>query len=194
MLRLDGNFSGRSDGLTGCGEKNDVPITPTGNVTNALSGDVYECDIYTSGFQGFIDAPRGYDFKFAGRAGVDSSGCGTGLILPIGWDAPLDPMQCQTDLDCFDSPYTNCYPNGGPGECAGADHHPELGAFVTRTRNDFLLFGYTLYGGVATTTLNYEYGYTCFGCDDYFEIGAPAYLVPFPKRSLDNCQIGKFAR
>jgi hypothetical protein len=144
-------------------KKNGVSITPTNNVTNTVAGDVYECEAYVTEFEGLIDLYNGYNVTIAGRTGVDSAatdGNGCGLVLPVGWDAPLDPIPCLTDLDCTEhAPYSICRAAESNGTCVATDHHPEQGAFATTNRPDFILTGYALIGGVGTQALDYGYGF-----------------------------------
>ncbi|MBI1826259.1 MAG: hypothetical protein HY287_00210 [Planctomycetes bacterium] len=133
-------------------KKNNVAITPTTEVIGA-AGNVFECEFYIAGWADSGYQARGYDFRVAGVTGA-----GDGDVLPVGWDAPITPQPCNTNLDCHDPAFQLCY---FMEFCFGTMHHPEQGAFVTMSRPDFILAGLgIIFGGVGTPTLDYIWGET----------------------------------
>jgi hypothetical protein len=113
---------------------NDVSITPT-TTPIVGAGDVVEVElILLPGFGAQLpDGIRGYEIVLAARRGVESGTCG--LVLPLGWDAPLDPQTCIEEAEC-EASYSCVF-----GWCRGADHNPCDGAWINQTLPDWLFFG-----------------------------------------------------
>jgi len=158
-------------------KKNNVAITPTTDIAlgNAAASDVFEVEIFIIGWPD-IDVARGYQVRIAGQAGSgDGETNGAAGILPVGWEAPVSPQVCHSNIECTTAPYSSCYFQGSAGICVAPSHSPEQGAFVTTNRSDFVLNGSTtIYGGVTTFNLNYIFGFT----NDAFD-GAPDFGVPY---------------
>lgn len=129
---------------------NDVNIPPT-TTPNVNPGDKVQAELILLPGYG-VDLPtgvRGAQIVIGGRAGVTSGG--NDRAVPLGWDAPLDLIQCTVQQDC---------PLGllcSAGQCRGDSHFPDLGGFVTTSRPDFLHFGEDALVFVGTTTLNYTF-------------------------------------
>lgn len=112
--------------------KNGIPITPTTSVS-VFPNDVVTAEIFISGwgnppFDGSTGLLAGYQLTLAGKAGALSSGyCqgigGNRLILPFGWDAPIEKDECP----CDNASYPICDAQFG---CVGPNHHPEWMAAI----------------------------------------------------------------
>ncbi len=86
--------------------RNGVPIPPTNNLT-VSPGDEVTAEMYVSGwsnppFDGGSGQLFTYQLTLYGINSVQSGSCG--LILPVGWDAPIERDQCP----CHDPRYPTC--------------------------------------------------------------------------------------
>jgi len=125
---------------------NGNPIVPTSNVT-AARGDVVEAEIWLSCWGLDLGLLRAYQAVLAGRIGATSGD--SGLVLPVGWDAPLDLTPCVSTPDC--PPGTSCT----AGTCSGPAHFPGLGVFIDTDRADYPLRDFDPLPVIGTTTLDY---------------------------------------
>lgn len=153
-------------------KKNNLAITPTNDIA-ATVGDIIEAEFYLSGWATELPyGVRGYDFVLAGRAGVTSGWLGQ--VLPVGWDAPPNNIYCGSSMDC-PTEYPLCQ-FSEPCKCIGPSHSPELGAFITHWRADFIFCCYlTVFGGRNLRTLDYAYGFTMQEADGIGDFGLPYY-------------------
>jgi IPTL-CTERM motif len=128
---------------------NGNPIVPTNNVTVAR-GDIVEAEIWLSCWGADVGLLRGYQAILEGHDAVVSGDAG--LVLPVGWDAPLQLIPCNSMPDC---PFgTTC----SAGQCKGPNHLPSLGAFIDMTRADYVLRDIDPLPIIGTTTLHYLIG------------------------------------
>jgi len=163
---------------------NNTAIPPT-NCVIAAPGDTITAEFYISGWGDELTLVRAYQMMVLGAQGAVSGS--RGKVLPVGWDAPVNPQACQTLSQCH-PPYPMCYFQGAGGICTGTAHHPELGAFIESNRPDYLLQGYTLLGGTRLLTLNYLYGMTTLESDGTFDDGNLYYAGTLKlKVSPDAC-------
>lgn len=132
---------------------NDVAVTPS-TVVPVNPGDTVEAElILLPGFG--TDLPEGvriYQVGIDGRLGATSGG--NDRVLPLSWDAPLDGLPCEEPADCpFE--FSSCVLT----KCVGDSHFPASGAFVDKTRSDYIFsFAKTVQTFVATPTLRYVLG------------------------------------
>lgn len=131
---------------------NGSPIEATG-VIAVSPGDTVEVEIHIWGFgKEFPEGIRWFSAGVLNRAGAVSGNNGT--ILPLGWDAPLDQLFCNTNeagvcpdgMACVES-----------GVCRGDDHFPAIGARVDPNRTDYLLFGFETIELTQVAELDYTY-------------------------------------
>jgi hypothetical protein len=150
-------------------KKNGVAITPTNDITVAAN-DTITAELRFSGWgHPNFDASGGntglvntYQVQVAGLMGVQSSGPGHGLVLPIGWDAPL----IRDIPPCNDPLYP--VPNQQYG-CVGLNFHPELMASIDWDRTDFLLAGFSMIIDVAVDSLDIKWGGDVFDANGYLD-------------------------
>ncbi len=128
---------------------NGSAIAPTSNVIVAR-GDVVEAEIWLSCWGADVGLLRAYQAVLRGRVGVESGD--NGLVLPVGWDAPLDLTPCVSTPNC--PPGTSCVGS----MCSGLAHFPGTGAFIDTARADFPLRDFDPLPVIGTTTLNYLIG------------------------------------
>jgi len=156
-------------------KKNNVAITPTNNLA-VRGGDTIEAEIFLSGWGNELPlGVRGYLVTLAGRVGFTSGDNGT--ILPLGWCAPVDKINCTTSADC-PAAYPTCL-TSPPTGCTCSPHNPFLGWFITRTRTNYLLFGLDEYLPDLTTPSNLDYKYFGLAKDPaqaVTDTGVPRYL------------------
>lgn len=124
--------------------KNGIPIEPT-SVLSVIPNDEVTAEVYLSGwgtppFDGASDQLHSFQLSLAGSAGALSSGACPGdlnrMILPEGWDAPIEKDQCPCDQLIFPT----CSALYG---CTGPAHHPEQMATIPSAqtlRRDFVFF------------------------------------------------------
>ncbi len=142
---------------------NGQAIDPT-NCLTAAPGDIVEAEIRVSGWAPYLMYLRSYQATLELHKDV-ISGDG-GVILPLGWDAPLEDVLCSSDADCppaFPSCYVFVCPPSQqcvPGVCLGLNHNPSLGVDIQRGRADFVLSGLNPLSGVGHSDLGY---YVFFG-------------------------------
>lgn len=156
-------------------KKNGTAITPTTSVSACVS-DIIEAEFYISDFASELPSGvRAYNFKVAGVAGSQGSNVCEGTILPVGWNRPVPDIPCTWSNDCAAfPPYTTCLALDS-GICVGPGHNPTLGAFITTSRPDFMNAGFVIFGGLATNSLNYLYGFTNQENDGNADFGVPYY-------------------
>lgn len=134
-------------------KRNGAAITPTNNLVIAPN-DLIEAEIFLSGWGSELpNGVRTVQMALAGLVGVQSGDNGT--VLPEGWVAPLDVIPCSVNADCLDARYPVC--TGAETGCRATTHNPDLGAFVTSSRTDYLFNGLGNIFGVDTNILNYRY-------------------------------------
>jgi len=142
-------------------KKNGVPIAPTNDIS-VVPGDTITAELRAFGWghpkfdagNGDTGLVRTYQAQLDGRAGVQSSGAGHGLVLPDGWDAPLIRINCPCNVD---PNYPVCNPAYG---CVGPTFNPTLMASITTARPDFILSTFLNYPGVAVDSLDLKWGAT----------------------------------
>jgi hypothetical protein len=164
---------------------NGATITPTGNLA-IVPNDLIETEIYISGWGGelpFPDGVRTVQAELTGRIGFQSGENGT--VLPSGWVAPLTPIPCSVDADCTaDTRYPICgEPNTG---CRGAGHDPELGAFITISRPDYVFNGLDSIFAVDLSNPNYRYAVTATRGDVTVDTGVARYVGTLIVRASAN--------
>jgi hypothetical protein len=132
---------------------NGVPIPPS-NCVEVSRGDIVESEIRISGWASISGGLRAFQVTVDALAGALSGHFG--LILPLGWDAPLEGMVCESDADCTFEPGLHCEVRVTfPRICVGADHHPDLGIFLDTQRPDFALASFDVISGVGFADLTY---------------------------------------
>ncbi len=134
---------------------NGNPISPT-ECVQARPGDLIETEIYISGWGENIQDLRVYQLDLLLQNAAVSGTSGT--VLPLGWDAPLDFMPCSAGCPLN---YSIC--SSECVKCVGPNHDPEMGAFITRDREDYALFGHSVESLIATC---YLHGYKFVGVAD----------------------------
>jgi len=142
--------------------KNGVPIVPTNDITVAV-GDTITAELRLSGWgHPMFDAGHGntglvrmYQAQLDGFNGVQSGGPDHGLVLPVGWDAPIIKDPCP----CNDPRYPICTGNPSYG-CVGPSFHPEQMVSLNAARPDFILAGFQTVTKVATDSLDTKWGAT----------------------------------
>ncbi len=113
------------------------PISPR-SVVYARPSDVISAETYVSGWGAALAELRLYQTSLYLRIPATSGTSGT--ILPFGWDAPLQRVECGADPDC-----PPAHPVCSPlfSFCTGPDHDPESGVAIDTARADFALAGIT---------------------------------------------------
>lgn len=133
---------------------NGNPITPT-NCVNVMPGDQIETELYVSGWGTALPLGlRVYQLNFAWGNGAAS---GTmGVVTPEGWDAPItiSPFACVENLDC-PIQFPICHMQSG--QCHGANHDPETGAYIETSHPQFVLAGLEGIFAVDVQSLFYRY-------------------------------------
>lgn len=151
--------------------RNSVPINPPLASVVASPGDIIEANIFV--FDWATELPQGiraYELIIQGAMAAVSGTNGT--VLPLGWDAAIEPVPCNTDPDCAFGEV--CRPP--TFRCVRPDHNPTLGAFVIATRPDYLLFKFTNSGpDINTATLGYSYFSLAFEKDGASDTGQVTY-------------------
>ncbi|MDO8630149.1 MAG: thrombospondin type 3 repeat-containing protein [Phycisphaerales bacterium] len=147
-------------------KKNGVVIAPTNEITVAVN-DTITAELKFSGWgHPNFDASgdntglvRTYQVTLDGLLAVQSSGPTHGLVLPIGWDAPLT----RDFSPCTDPRYP--VPDQQYG-CVGPNFHPQQMASQETNRTDFLLsdLGQTIVA-VSWASLDIVWGGTIFADD-----------------------------
>lgn len=159
---------------------NGEPIPPSTDV-HVRPGDLIESEIYFSGWGGNIPEAGGFQVDLRLYEGATSGTEGT--VLPLGWDAPLEPVGCATALNC-----PPAYPICSPvyGRCVGPNHSPMSGAYIDIGRPDYLFVSACPeLWAVDVSSLHYRYaGFSC-GQED---AGFPRYAgTLFLVTSEDAC-------
>jgi len=159
-------------------KKNDAVIAPTASLS-VLGGDKIEAEIFLSGWIG--DLPLGVR---AFQARIDGGGYAgepipitnpnrNGKVIPDGWCAPVGKIECTQSSTCpTDYPICISYPFG----CTCAGHNPDVGAFMTQDRSDFLLYYIDGFAGVDVSFLDYRYFKAATASIGVVDTGVPRYL------------------
>ena len=134
-------------------EKNGRAIRPTSRVVAAQPGDVYTCEFYIGDWGRWLSVDS-FEVDVAGREAVDSGKFG--LVLPVGWDAPPDPLPPNAEGECTDPRYPVL--DETFNLCVGTNRHPALGSFIDFSRPDYIFHGNAGITVVARASLNYKYG------------------------------------
>jgi len=145
---------------------NGNPIEPTNNVT-ASRGDIIETEIWLSCWGSEVGLLRAYQATIKGSDAVVSGDAG--LVLPVGWDAPIQFIPCSFISDCPLG--TTC----SGGRCAGHHHFPGLGAFVDVNHENYLLRDFERISYVGFATLDYIFGGTATEITGATDAGQPKY-------------------
>ena len=183
-------------------------ISPPVSTLPAMPGDTIEVNVFASGWNAPVAGAllRTYQFEVDARKGYYNNG-GPGFILPKGWNAIRDLIMCDSPADCPDN-QPRCTEDGfcklfcdeGPGvnaaclaldpayptcsaqrenSCVGPGHMPEMGAFITEGRADYV-FAPPIVGfsAVDTRDLDYGYGATVIGgpVEGAADMGGEKYL------------------
>ncbi|MFH1107906.1 MAG: IPTL-CTERM sorting domain-containing protein [Planctomycetota bacterium] len=130
-------------------EVNGEPIPPTRDV-HVRPGDRIETHVRFSGWDSLVNGVRVYQAALDLRAGSVMGASGT--VLPVGWDAPLEPVGCATASDCPPA-YAICMAFAFGGICVGPNHDPEDGVYIDVSRPDFILSGLAGFFVVNTNSL-----------------------------------------
>ena len=161
-------------------KKNDVPIAPTASLS-VLGGDKIEAEIFLSGWAG--DLPAGVKVV---QAKIDAMGYISpinGKLVPLGWCAPLGVIECAQSSTC-PTDYPICTAYG----CTCAGFNPALGAFITRSRADYILDGIDGMPNIDLSSLYYRYSENVTGDLGVPDTGVPRYVGTLVLRvSADAC-------
>jgi hypothetical protein len=155
------------------------------NTIDVVPGDTITAELRFSGWGnpkfdalgGGTGLVRTYQAQVAGRMGVQSSGPGGGLVLPIGWDAPL----IKDQPPCDDPLYP--VPNVQYG-CVGPTFNANLMGSIDNLRADFLLFGFGSQIAVANDSLDNKWGGTIIDSDGQSDAGGAYYGGTFNLRAM----------
>lgn len=143
-------------------KKNNVAVpancTANGCFIDAVPGDEIEAELRISNFGPELNGLGGaglYQARIYGRLGVQSGPNPNGLVLPKGWTAPLNDVDCTTNPQCVNSvgPDSTC--SQTTFKCIRPGHNPASGAFITTSNPNFLLFDFTSNAEVSRATLDY---------------------------------------
>jgi IPTL-CTERM motif len=145
---------------------NGNPIEPTNNVT-ASRGDVIETEVWLSCWGADIGLLRAYEATLDGPDAVVSGDAG--LVLPVGWDAPIEFAGCYFDFDCPLG--TICF----QGRCIGPNHFPELGIWIDTDDEDYVLRNFNQVADFGTSELYYKFLAFVFGSTGAADSGEPKY-------------------
>ncbi len=142
-------------------------ITPRNEIT-IRPGDVLTTEIFLSCWGSVLDVVRTFQVSILTRDGAISGTVGT--LLPVGWDAPVDPQSCP----CTTPPYLTCDPLG---ICTGTNFDPDLGAYMSVDRPDFIFQGFSGLVAVSPFYLgHYRYGGTTSFGDGPADLGLARYI------------------
>lgn len=158
---------------------------PATNNLSIIPNDEVEADIFVSGWGNEIPSPDGVRLFQTGLLGVAGFQSGdNGVVLPNGWQSSLTPIECTVDADCTaDARYPIC---GDPRTgCRAAGHDPDLGAFITLTRPDYLFSGLSSILGVDNSSLNYRY-FALAETGRTVDTGVPRYVGTLVMRTSAN--------
>ena len=156
---------------------NGVPIEPTSHVT-AARGDVIETEIWLSCWGADLGRLRAYQAVIQGRLAVASGDAG--LVLPVGWDAPLDNVLCDPNNTCPINLTCVGY------QCVGPNHFPDLGSSIDVSRDDYVFSGLGPIFFRLTTTLNYFFAGLSQNTSGTADAGQPKYGGTLLLRVSDN--------
>jgi hypothetical protein len=164
-------------------KKNEVAIAPPTASLSVLGGDKIEAEIFLSGWAGDFPPPDGvrtFQAKIDGTGYVGDPNPITnpnrnGKVIPDGWCAPLGKIECTLSSTCpTDYPICTTAPVDYGCTCAG--HNPELGAWMTQNRSDFILFNIDGFSGIDVQSLNYTYFKGATASIGVLDTGVPRYL------------------
>lgn len=151
--------------------KNDVPITPATTVS-AAPGDVITADILMCGWNVDEASSRVKTYQATIDVRTGSSSGQTGRILPNGWNAPIDNVNCANNAGCTDPNYPVC---GEFFTCVGTNHNLQDpgtpppsppasdGSFIDGTRPNFMFAGFTPIIAARYSEINLAFGATDIG-------------------------------
>ena len=153
-----------------------TPFNPPVASVDVLGDDIIEAEIFLSGWINDFpndNVPNNVRIFQATIAGVGFISPDNGVALPLGWEAPVDRIDCTVSATC-PATYPICAP---PWGCTRAGHNPALGAFMTRSRPDFLLFGLEGFFDIDTGELRFfKYFGLVFESVGTPDTGVPRYL------------------
>lgn len=142
---------------------------PGSTCISVLPDDQFETEIFLSRWGTELPAGvRLYQAKI-NTAGYISPDNGT--VIPLGWCAPVTTIPCISSETC-PSEFPICSPSM---RCMCSPHNPDLGAFITTSRKDFLFNGVDGLRFVDTTSIGYVY--VGLATDETVsDLGYPRYL------------------
>jgi len=164
-------------------KKNDAAIAPTASLS-VLPLDKIEAEIFLSGWAGDIPPPAGvklFQVKIDGRGFINGT---NGKVIPDGWCAPVAKIACTQSSEC-PTAYPIC---AGPpyGGCTCAGYNPTLGAFITKTRTDFIFNGLDVLAQIDVSNLNYRYSALVTAGNPVPDTGVARYLGTLVLRVSSN--------
>jgi len=164
-------------------KKNDAAIAPTASLS-VLPLDKIEAEIFLSGWAGDIPPPAGvklFQVKVDGRGFINGT---NGKVIPDGWCAPVAKIACTQSSEC-PTAYPIC---AGPpyGGCTCAGYNPTLGAFITKTRTDFIFNGLDVLAQIDVSNLNYRYSALVTAGNPVPDTGVARYLGTLVLRVSSN--------
>lgn len=132
-------------------------VAATNNITVAPN-DLIEVDAFIDGWAAQIPGPndgvRAYQFRLLGRVGYPSGE--NGIVIPEGWEAPVEQQPCTSNDDCLnDERYPVCG-EVGTG-CRSETHNPALGVNIDFARSSYIFSGFDGINGIDTSQLDYRF-------------------------------------
>ena len=146
---------------------------PGSTCISVIAGDVIEVEFFLSRWA--TELPTGVRLFQVKLNETGFIGSDNGTVLPMGWCAPVNRIDC-TDSSTCPSTYPICSQTWG---CTCAGHDPNLGAFMTTSRTDYLLndpVGFDTIDAVVTTSLNFRYFALAIENVGVQDSGVPRYL------------------
>ena len=146
---------------------------PGSTCISVVAGDTIEVEFFL--FRWATELPAGvrlFQVKLDETSFVSPD---NGTVLPMGWCAPVNRIDC-TDSSTCPPTYPICAP---PWGCTCAGHNPDLGAFMTRSRRDYLLndpSGIDKIEAIVTSHLDFQYLALAFDSIGVRDSGALRYL------------------
>lgn len=140
-------------------------ITPT-NFIAVMPTDIIDAEIFVSCWGSALMHVQTFQSSVMMHEGATSGMAG--LVLPVGWDAPMIRDLCP----CDDPRFPICNPSYG---CVGAGHNPQLGANLDVSRPDYLLAGLEQISAVDVSSLIFRIGGTINGSDVVVDMGQTGY-------------------